>query len=105
MNSGLPFNVNQLHLCHTVRDWHMPVSPILGHGHHTVADLGCKLGRECQRARISALPHTTCDLLLAMQVKSIYPLAIIHVLGNVLTNVSLGHVAVSFTHTVKVRHQ
>jgi hypothetical protein len=26
----------------------------------------------------------------------------IHVLGNVLTNVSLGHVAVSFTHTVKV---
>lgn len=35
--------------------------------------------------------------------KSIYPLAIINVLGNVLTNVSLGHVAVSFTHTVKVR--
>ncbi|KAG2435509.1 hypothetical protein HYH02_011803 [Chlamydomonas schloesseri] len=34
-------------------------------------------------------------------VKSIYPLAIINVLGNVLTNVSLGHVAVSFTHTVK----
>ena len=26
----------------------------------------------------------------------------IHVLGNVLTNVSLGLVAVSFTHTVKV---
>lgn len=38
-----------------------------------------------------------------MQIKSIYPLAMIHVLGNVLTNVSLGHVAVSFTHTVKVR--
>jgi hypothetical protein len=36
------------------------------------------------------------------QVSSIYPLAIIHVLGNVLTNVSLGKVAVSFTHTVKV---
>eukprot|EP00877_Chromochloris_zofingiensis_P013388 jgi/Chrzof1/8302/Cz03g05140.t1 len=34
-------------------------------------------------------------------IKSIYPLAIIHVLGNVLTNVSLGKVAVSFTHTVK----
>jgi hypothetical protein len=32
----------------------------------------------------------------------VYPLAIIHVLGNVLTNVSLGKVAVSFTHTVKV---
>jgi solute carrier family 35 protein E1 len=31
----------------------------------------------------------------------IWPLAIIHVLGNVLTNVSLGAVAVSFTHTVK----
>eukprot|EP00775_Hariotina_reticulata_P011709 gene11709-11854_t len=35
------------------------------------------------------------------QISSIYPLAIIHVLGNVLTNVSLGKVAVSFTHTVK----
>lgn len=33
--------------------------------------------------------------------KSIVPLAVIHVLGNVLTNVSLGKVAVSFTHTVK----
>lgn len=31
----------------------------------------------------------------------IWPLAVIHVLGNVLTNVSLGAVAVSFTHTVK----
>jgi solute carrier family 35 protein E1 len=35
------------------------------------------------------------------QLKSIVPLAVIHVLGNVLTNVSLGKVAVSFTHTVK----
>jgi hypothetical protein len=35
----------------------------------------------------------------------VYPLAIIHVLGNVLTNVSLGKVAVSFTHTVKVSGQ
>ncbi|KAI8464258.1 MAG: phosphate/phosphoenolpyruvate translocator precursor [Monoraphidium minutum] len=34
-------------------------------------------------------------------IKSIVPLAVIHVLGNVLTNVSLGKVAVSFTHTVK----
>jgi len=33
--------------------------------------------------------------------RKIYPLAIIHVVGNVLTNVSLGYVAVSFTHTVK----
>jgi solute carrier family 35 protein E1 len=33
--------------------------------------------------------------------KTIYPLALINVLGNVLTNVSLGLVAVSFTHTVK----
>ncbi len=39
---------------------------------------------------------------LLLQISSIYPLAIIHVLGNVLTNVSLGKVAVSFTHTVKV---
>eukprot|EP00955_Chlamydomonas_euryale_P030408 320460-Chlamydomonas_euryale.AAC.1 len=35
------------------------------------------------------------------QFKAIYPLAIINVVGNVLTNVSLGLVAVSFTHTVK----
>lgn len=35
------------------------------------------------------------------QLKSVFPLALIHVLGNVLTNVSLGYVAVSFTHTVK----
>lgn len=33
--------------------------------------------------------------------KSVTPLACIHVLGNVLTNVSLRAVAVSFTHTVK----
>lgn len=37
-----------------------------------------------------------------LQIASVYPLAIINVLGNVLTNVSLGKVAVSFTHTVKV---
>ena len=30
------------------------------------------------------------------------PLAIVHTLGNLLTNVSLGQVAVSFTHTIKV---
>jgi solute carrier family 35 protein E1 len=40
-----------------------------------------------------------------LQISTIYPLAIIHVLGNVLTNVSLGKVAVSFTHTVKVRRE
>lgn len=34
-------------------------------------------------------------------VSSILPLALIHVVGNVLTNISLGLVAVSFTHTVK----
>jgi hypothetical protein len=44
-----------------------------------------------------------CFALLLLQIASVYPLAIIHVLGNVLTNVSLGKVAVSFTHTVKVR--
>ena len=34
---------------------------------------------------------------------SIAPLALVHMLGNLLTNVSLGKVAVSFTHTIKVR--
>jgi len=47
--------------------------------------------------------HLVCLHPCVEQISSIYPLAIIHVLGNVLTNVSLGKVAVSFTHTVKVR--
>ncbi|OUS45767.1 DMT family transporter: phosphate/phosphoenolpyruvate, partial [Ostreococcus tauri] len=33
--------------------------------------------------------------------KPIAPLAVIHAVGNLLTNVSLGKVAVSFTHTIK----
>lgn len=32
---------------------------------------------------------------------SILPLAVVHTLGNLLTNLSLGSVAVSFTHTIK----
>jgi len=35
------------------------------------------------------------------QLLAIVPLAIVHTLGNLLTNVSLGKVAVSFTHTIK----
>jgi len=35
------------------------------------------------------------------QYAKILPLALIHMLGNVFTNVSLGKVAVSFTHTIK----
>ena len=38
---------------------------------------------------------------LPIQIKTIAPLAIVHTLGNLLTNVSLGAVAVSFTHTIK----
>ncbi|GBF95971.1 phosphate phosphoenolpyruvate translocator precursor [Raphidocelis subcapitata] len=45
-----------------------------------------------------AVPKPRVD---SQTLKSIVPLAVIHVLGNVLTNVSLGKVAVSFTHTVK----
>ena len=33
--------------------------------------------------------------------KAVLPLAMIHVAGNLLTNISLGKVAVSFTHTIK----
>jgi hypothetical protein len=36
------------------------------------------------------------------QLLQILPLAAIHTLGNTLTNISLGAVAVSFTHTIKV---
>lgn len=44
------------------------------------------------------------DLLdfMRLQVISVLPLAVVHTLGNLLTNVSLGQVAVSFTHTIKV---
>lgn len=39
-----------------------------------------------------------------MQILNVAPLAVVHTLGNLLTNVSLGAVAVSFTHTIKVSH-
>jgi solute carrier family 35 protein E1 len=38
---------------------------------------------------------------LLTQYAKILPLAIIHVMGNGFTNMSLGKVAVSFTHTIK----
>lgn len=34
-------------------------------------------------------------------VAAILPLALVHTLGNLFTNMSLGQVAVSFTHTIK----
>jgi hypothetical protein len=43
----------------------------------------------------------SCCFCLLMQYAKILPLALIHMLGNVFTNVSLGKVAVSFTHTIK----
>ena len=36
-------------------------------------------------------------------IKGVLPLAVVHTLGNLLTNVSLGAVSVSFTHTIKAR--
>lgn len=41
-------------------------------------------------------PKVTKDMLIR-----IAPLAVVHTLGNLLTNISLGKVAVSFTHTIK----
>lgn len=40
-------------------------------------------------------------LKLLMQYDKILPLALIHLMGNVFTNMSLGKVAVSFTHTIE----
>jgi hypothetical protein len=40
-------------------------------------------------------------LYLLTQYAKILPLANIHVMGNAFTNMSLGKVAVSFTHTIK----
>jgi solute carrier family 35 protein E1 len=39
--------------------------------------------------------------LTSSQLLAIFPLALVHTLGNLFTNMSLGMVAVSFTHTVK----
>lgn len=36
-----------------------------------------------------------------LQLAAIVPLAVVHTLGNLFTNMSLGKVAVSFTHTIK----
>ncbi|KAK4796220.1 hypothetical protein SAY86_028546 [Trapa natans] len=41
-------------------------------------------------------PKITCA-----QLAAILPLAVAHTMGNLLTNISLGKVAVSFTHTIK----
>jgi len=41
------------------------------------------------------------NLLLCVQLLAIVPLAVVHTLGTLFTNMSLGKVAVSFTHTVK----
>ena len=35
------------------------------------------------------------------QILAILPLACVHTMGNLFTNMSLGKVAVSFTHTIK----
>ncbi|GLI68197.1 hypothetical protein VaNZ11_012541 [Volvox africanus] len=37
----------------------------------------------------------------AATIRNVLPLAVVHTLGNLLTNMSLGAVAVSFTHTIK----
>ena len=51
------------------------------------------------------LLHPSGPLILgrSLQILSVLPLAAVHTLGNLLTNVSLGQVAVSFTHTIKAR--
>lgn len=51
------------------------------------------------------LLHASSPLRLgrSLQILSVLPLAAVHTLGNLLTNVSLGQVAVSFTHTIKAR--
>lgn len=47
---------------------------------------------------VGAHPRPTVTL---ESIRAVLPLAVVHTLGNLLTNVSLGKVAVSFTHTIK----
>lgn len=42
-----------------------------------------------------------CVCVVFWQLGAILPLALVHTLGNLFTNMSLGKVAVSFTHTIK----
>lgn len=42
------------------------------------------------------------SVLTLLQVRAVSLLGLVHTLGNLLTNMSLGAVAVSFTHTIKV---
>ena len=51
--------------------------------------------------QITGIHRLNKDSLTMESLKAIAPLAIVHTLGKVLTNVSLGKVAVSFTHTIK----
>ena len=46
--------------------------------------------------RFKKAPQIDADV-----VKGVLPLAVVHMLGNLLTNLSLGAVSVSFTHTIK----
>lgn len=46
----------------------------------------------------SSRPQVDKDVLIG-----VLPLAVVHTLGNLLTNISLGAVSVSFTHTIKAR--
>jgi hypothetical protein len=41
------------------------------------------------------------QLVVELMVHKVLPLAVVHTLGNTFTNMSLGKVAVSFTHTIK----
>ena len=58
--------------------------------------VGSLLALSMWTLRVHKAPKITKELVL-----KILPLAAVHALGNLLTNVSLGKVAVSFTHTIK----
>ncbi|KFK30003.1 hypothetical protein AALP_AA7G205100 [Arabis alpina] len=48
-----------------------------------------------------ALNHYKRPKIIGAQLAAILPLAVLHTLGNMFTNMSLGKVSVSFTHTIK----
>jgi hypothetical protein len=55
----------------------------------------------CSRVKMAIVELSDEVSCCQAQLLAILPLAMVHTLGNLFTNVSLGKVAVSFTHTIK----
>lgn len=74
---------------HTIASWQ------LMHQHESL------MGTYRSTSRMKILPTPPPLPSSSFQLLAVLPLAAVHTLGNLFTNMSLGKVAVSFTHTIK----